>query len=372
MTLKRFHLLHRLHTPVTLLLILFLIAGCGGSDSSGPASTGGGAPDPKFSLPLPKGLLAPAADSGLTMTAKAVIDPGSAGARTVDLTVDSSANRVTGVIDGIAEGPHSIEIQYFINGVQVAIAALNVNVVAGQNTPVEISPTLVNYTEAVSNTLFVADGANASIAIFDHYSSLPGGTVQAAPTRTLSGPDTHISGPSSGGLFVDPLRGILYLTNAGNDSVAIWNNAATVSGNTPPDRLLAGAATRLNHPTGITVDPFRNRIYAVNQGGEILIWDNTVPVNGNTAPIASVSGASSALVAGDHPLSLDIKSDTLYVANGTGILVFDKLSQLTGDHQDVTPVPTIRIAGKPLKQAGLALDSNRDLLYLSSEDSNGT
>lgn len=350
-----------------LLLLLFALAGCGGGDSKETPAQGGSTPT--LSLPLPKGMWAPSPDSDLTLAARAVIDPGAAGARTVDLSVDLTANRVTGVIDGVPAGSHTVEIQYFMNQIQIATVTFNANIIAGKNNTVDIAPALIHYVEAVSDALFVAKSDDQSIAIFDHDSTLPGGVVAAAPTRTLKGADTGIAGPAAGGLFVDSVTGGLYLTNLQANSVAVWNHAATVDGNTPPDRVVAGAATRLNQPTGIALDPFRNRLYVVNQGGEILIWNEAASLAGEVAPSAVVAGALTGLIAGNHPLSLDVRRDALYVANGTEVRVFEKLSRLTGD-QDVGPTRTIQIAG--LSQAGLALDSLRDFLYVSSQDANGT
>jgi hypothetical protein len=350
------------------LLVLFIVSGCGsGSDPKEPSPSGES--DSAFSMPLPKGLWAPASDSDLVMTAQAVIDPGTSGARTVDLAVDLTAGRVTGVIEGVSAGPHTVEIQYFVNQVQVATVTLNVDVVPGQNNPVQISPAAIHYVEAVSDTLFVADAADRSIKIFDRYSMQPGGVVQASPTRTLQGASTGITGASTGSLFVDSIGGLLYFADSQDNSVLIWRNAATVSGDTPPDRVLKGQATRLLQPTGIAVDPFRNRLYVVNHNGEIFIWNDLTSLEEETPPTAVLVGS---LTAGDHPVFLDVKRDMLYVANGEEISVFEKLSGLTGDIQNVAPVPTILIAGESLSQAGLALDFSQNLLLISSRDSNGT
>ncbi|WP_168058818.1 InlB B-repeat-containing protein [Candidatus Manganitrophus noduliformans] len=349
-----------------LLLILFVIGGCGGGDSKGPAAPVES--DPAFSMPLPKGMWAPLPDSDLVMTARAVVDPGTAGERTVDLTVDLSTNRVAGAIEGVPAGRRTVEIRYFINQLQVAAVTLSIDVVPGQNNPAEIAPAAIRYVEAVSDTLFVADAADPSIQIFDRYSNLKGGVVQLVPTRALRGENTGIVGPSSGSLFVDSIGGRLYFADAADNSVSVWNNAATVNGDTPPDLVLKGQATRLLHPTGIAVDPFRNRLYVVNNNGEILIW-NLSSLEGEIPPMAVLTGS---LVAGDHPVFLDVKRDTLYVANGREISVFEKLSGLTGDIQNVTPVPTIRIAGEGLSQPGLVLDYSQNLLFISSRDPNGT
>lgn len=357
----------RFFVPLSFLLFLLIIGGCGGGgDSKGPAAPVES--DPAFSMPFPKGMWAPLPDSDLVMTAQAVIDPGTAGERTVDLTVDLSTNRVTGAIEGVPAGPHTVEIRYFINQVQVAAVTLSVDVVPGQNNPAEIAPAAIRYIEAVSDTLFVADAADPSIKMFDRYSTLPGGRVSTAPTRTLQGDRTGIGAPSSGSLFVDSIGGGLYFADAQANSVSIWRNAVAVNGDTPPDLVLKGQATRLLHPTGIAVDPFRNRLYVVNNNGEILIW-NLSSLEGEIPPLAVLTGS---LVAGDHPVFLDVKRDTLYVANGREISVFEKLSGLTGDIPTVTPVPTIRIAGESLSQAGLVLDYSQNLLFISSRDPNGT
>lgn len=346
-----------------LLLFCFGAAGCGGGDSKeAPPSNGS---TPKFSLSLPKGILAPAPGSDLILTARAIVDPGTPGARTVDLIVDLSANRVSGVIEGVPAGSHTVEIQYFLNQVQVATITLTADVVPGQDNPVTVAPASIHYVETVSDALFVAKSDDLSIAIFDHYSTLAGGRVAAAPTRLLKGPNTGIAGPSAGSLFVDPLKGGLYLADTQADSVRIWSRAATANGNIPPDRVLAGSETQLFQPNGIAVDSFRGRLYVVIRTGEILIWNEADTLTGNIPPAAVINGG---LDVANHPLYLDVKNDLLYVADGTRVLVFEKLSRLTGN-QDVAPVRTIRIAD--LSQAGLAVDPVRDLLFVSSQEADG-
>lgn len=363
---KLFHILDRFSRFITLLLVLF-VAGCGGEGGSKEPSTPDGS-DPKFSMPLPKGLWAPASDSDLVMTARAVIDPGKSGERTVDLAVDLTGGRVTGEITEVPAGRHTVEIRYFINQVQVATVTLDVDVAPGQNNPLSVAPTLIRYVEAVSDALFVADAADQSIKIFDRFSNLKGGVIQPAPTRTLQGERTGIGGPSSGSLFVDSIGGGLYFADTEANVVRIWN-AASVNGNAPPDRVLEGSVTQLLQPSGIAFDPFRNRLYVVNGPGKILIWNDAASISGGVSPTAVVSGPSTDLVAGNHPVYLDVKADTLYVANGTQILVFEKLSALTGP-QEVAPARIIEITGG-LSQAGVAGDPIRDLLFVSSRDPNG-
>lgn len=350
------------------LLFLLLIAGCGGGgdsrESSGPSGS-----DPAFSMPLPKGLWAPLPNSDLTLAAIAVVDPGAPDALTKELQFNPATNRVAGSIEGVPEGPHTVEIRYFINQVLVATAALNVNVVPGQNNPVEVAPAAIRYVEAVSDALFVADADDGSIKIFDRYSNLKGGVIQPAPTRTLRGENTGIGRPSSGSLFVDSIGGGLYFADTGANVIRIWN-AATANDNVPPDRVLEGGATELLQPSGIAFDPFRNRLYVVNGPGKILIWKNAGSISGDVSPTAVVSVAATGLVAGDHPIYLDVKTDTLYVADGSQILVFEKLGSLTGE-QEAAPARIIEIAGGRLSQAGVAGDPFRDLLFVSSRDPDG-
>ena len=68
----------------------------------------------------------------------------------------------------------------------------------------------------------------------------------------------------------------------------------TASGNTPPLRMITGAATQLSWPVGIYVDTTRDEIgVASYDGNAIQVFSRTA--DGNVAPIRVISGPSTLL-----------------------------------------------------------------------------
>lgn len=83
-----------------------------------------------FSSPIPTQL--EKARPGLT--AKVIVDGGTANARTIDLQIVN--DQVQGTIPDLSVGQHTFEIQYFIDGVLVATATVNATIQADAATPV--------------------------------------------------------------------------------------------------------------------------------------------------------------------------------------------------------------------------------------------
>ena len=56
----------------------------------------------------------------------------------------------------------------------------------------------------------------------------------------------------------------LYVSGNNGHRLLIYNDANTVSGSMPPNRVVAGGLTTLSGPRGIAVDMARNQIYIAN------------------------------------------------------------------------------------------------------------
>ncbi len=212
--------------------------------------------------------------------------------------------------------------------------------------------------------LYVTNGGGNSISVFNNASITQG---NIAPDSTISGAATTFNSPY--GMWHDSASDRLYVANFDANSILIFNNASTISGNVAPNRTIAGAATTLNYPESIWYDSASDRLYVANEGADsILVYYNASTINGNVAPDSTISGGATALN-GPAILWFDAASDTLYVTNYTGsILIFNSASTLTGN---VAPVRTISGAATLLNQPyGTWYDSTSDSLYVADYSAN--
>jgi hypothetical protein len=114
-----------------------------------------------------------------------------------------------------------------------------------------------------SNTGLVAPGtvavdASLNVYVFDNKTATvsefaAGTTGNVAPIRTIAGSNTGLDGGNgfSFGLAVSKTSGEIFVSNPGSN--AILGFATTASGNVAPIQTIAGGATRLSDPLGITV-----------------------------------------------------------------------------------------------------------------------
>jgi hypothetical protein len=159
--------------------------------------------------------------------------------------------------------------------------------------------------DASHDRLFVSDPGNNSIDVFDNASTL-NGTI--TPNRVIQGALTHLAAPSS--LQLDGL-GRLVVSNSSNaaPSITIYANAATANGNVAPTGEIKGANTGFNFPDQIAVDPTgTGTVYNVDSGAaRIAAFGNLSTANGNIAPTRSISGTSTGLTTAGRPegLALD-------------------------------------------------------------------
>jgi hypothetical protein len=114
-----------------------------------------------------------------------------------------------------------------------------------------------------SNTGLVAPGtvavdASLNVYVFDTKTATvsefaAGATGNVAPIRTIAGSSTGLDGANgfSFGLAVSKMSGEIFVSNPGSN--AILGFAATASGNVAPIQTIAGGATMLSDPLGITV-----------------------------------------------------------------------------------------------------------------------
>lgn len=170
-------------------------------------------------------------------------------------------------------------------------------------------------------------------------------------------------GPTA--LFIDVVNDRLYVTNAGNNSVSVYDNASLLNGSTTPDRSLTGNLTTLSAPKGIYVDTTRNLLYVSNGTDQILVFNNAASVTGNTGPVRTINGLNS-----PGGIFIDVMADRLYVANtgANSVLVFDNASTATSIS---LPDRVLFGGSSPLNQPrDVFVDTGTDRLYVTNAGDN--
>lgn len=214
--------------------------------------------------------------------------------------------------------------------------------------------------------LYIADQGNPAVTTDDNLSILTNASqVNVDRDTPTSMAIPQLNNPA--GLFVDPVQDRLYVSNA-NDVVMIFNGASGLPNATSPivpDQTLSSDA--LDAPQGLKVDPSRKILYIANAGGDsVLIFKNLEALNGSVPFDAEIVGLNQPV-----GVAIDSANDLLYVLNqGTlEILVFDRVSTLGGS---VSPSPIRIISGKGFmtKPSSLFLDPGNDLLYVADEGAN--
>jgi hypothetical protein len=149
------------------------------------------------------------------------------------LAIDSNdllyvANSKTATIDIFPSGSGTMEAQ-----------------IGGSNTGL-VAPGTVAVDDSLN--VYVFDTKTATVSEF-----AAGATGNVAPIRTIAGSNTGLDGGNgfSFGLAVSKTSGEIFVSNPGSN--AILGFATTASGNVAPIQTIAGGATRLSDPLGITV-----------------------------------------------------------------------------------------------------------------------
>jgi len=86
----------------------------------------------------------------------------------------------------------------------------------------------------------------------------------AKPLRTITGDKTQLDWP--GGMKFNPNNGDLFVANDIGQSVLVFANAAKVSGDVAPARVIHGPSTRLRNPTGVALDLKNGEVWVSNLG----------------------------------------------------------------------------------------------------------
>lgn len=229
--------------------------------------------------------------------------------------------------------------------------------------------------------LIVPDEGTSAVLFFDDIDKLNG---NYPPTRSLRGPATELVGPTQ--CFVDVSTDELYVLDRGTSTILVFANASEIEGEIAPSRRIGGGVTGISGPTAFFFRIGSEKLSVVNRD-EILTFDNFRSLNGAPAPSGRFGGPATtfsnvtyAFLTGDaelivvdsgtdrlmffesfdddqwnqapdrivsggntgitEPRQFELVGDTLYIANGGEVLVFDKVSEIEGN-----PFPNRRFSG---------------------------
>jgi hypothetical protein len=169
----------------------------------------------------------------------------------------------------------------------------------------------------------------------------PGSDGNVRPTRTISGPATKLHFPH--GVAFDG-AGNTFVTSRGDESrrlePAVRVYASTAHGNAAPLRSIEGPDTHIIYPYGVAVGPGGRRIFVVNglTKREVLVF--AIGARGDVKPAGVISGPKTGL-ASPYGVAVD-PAGFIYVSNdaedGDGWITVYK----PGAFGNVAPVQTIK------------------------------
>jgi hypothetical protein len=338
---------------VATLVLLIVIAGCGGSGGSrgtltGPAATPsiyltqdnltlGGPPLPSNVLQFPttaNGTVSPTA----TLTGPANVVFGG-------LAVDGPGNAY--VSGEIFVGPPSVSVEILVyapgaSGSQptrtITSSSLQINSGAINALAVD------SFGNLYVSGILPAQNLASGVAVFS-----PTASGDAVPIRTIGGSATNIIGPGAVPIAVDS-AGNIYISTASleSDSILIFNSSA--NGNVPPTNTIGGPATTINGIQSLAVDSAGN-IYVSNLPGDDAlpeILEFSADSTGDVAPTRTISGPATTIGEGGN-LALD-SAGNIYVLNGTNLLKF--APNATGN---VAPIATITTTASSIFYNSIAI-----------------
>lgn len=169
--------------------------------------------------------------------------------------------------------------------------------------------------------IFVPNNANDSVTVYERDAD-----GEVMPIRTIAGAATDINFPFA--LAVDPTHEELFVSNFSDfvepETITVYDLSA--DGDIAPKRTLVGEATQLDSPIGIDVDAVNDELFVRNfSGSTIHVYSRTA--SGDTPPLRTLAGNATEIDVNTVDLSVDAVNDELVVAsrsngNPDAILVF--------------------------------------------------
>lgn len=146
----------------------------------------------------------------------------------------------------------------------------------------------------------------------------------------------------------------LFVSNSNSNAITVY--PLNAGGNSPPIRVLQGAATGLANPSGIAVDLVNNELLVVNKTPPYSVTVYSRSASGNTPPLRTLSGGLTTL---DDPrgLSIDTVHGEFSVANRAG---FSVTTWARGASGNVAPLRALRGPQGFSNPWGVWIDVSRD------------
>ncbi len=223
-----------------------------------------------------------------------------------------------------------------------------VNLVPDRQYPDALSGPTGIFLDRINDTLYLANTAQNAIQIYENASTL---SAPLAATRVISGALTLLDQPFA--LTFDAVNDRLFVANKdGNTIIAFCAPSASLTGNIAPCNLLVGENTLIDFPKSLAIDTNKNILYISNTGNDsILVYDNATTIGASpdlcdthTLDFTACNIAPSRVIAPhtetEHVSKLelpfgvfiDITNDRLYVANtglnSPGIFIYENASTL--------------------------------------------
>jgi 6-phosphogluconolactonase (cycloisomerase 2 family) len=204
-------------------------------------------------------------------------------------------------------------------------------------------------------------GVDHAVAIFEMASALSG---DSTPDRRLAGAQTGFEDLYYIGNHVAEADNDLYLADTDADAIWIFSPATSVDGNVAPGRKLQGVNVPITGPIAIAVDTDRDILYVVDSAqSKIFVWDNAATIDGDVAPDRTITGLSL-----PRDIAVDQTNDRLYLCTNMGYQIW-VLNNASTQNGAVVINRNINGIDTQLNNAyGIELDRSRDRLYVANRN----
>lgn len=131
------------------------------------------------------------------------------------------------------------------------------------------------YVDTTRNLLYVANaGTTNQIIVFNNAAGVNGNIPFASSIPVSSAP---------AGIFVDVIADRLYVSSG--NAILVFDDASTADNLSSPDRMISGGGSMLNQPRDVFVDTGTDSLYVANAADDtILVFNGASIANGSPVP----------------------------------------------------------------------------------------